>query len=223
MGADFLALFGYAQFYIMLVAAYLLGSIPTSYLAGKLFFHKDIRESGSGNAGATNALRSFGVKTGVLVLSVDVFKGVAAILLANWLSRSFGIPGQANLGVALSGLAVTLGHVFSLFLGFRGGKGVATAAGVFLILLPIPLLFCIVFFAFVVNTTRLVSLGSLLTAFALLMIELISQAIMSFPNLPRLLLLIAVAMLITARHTANIKHLLNGSESKLGPLKEKDS
>lgn len=201
---------------LILVLAYLLGSIPTSYLIGRIFYQTDIREIGSGNTGATNALRIFGPKVGVIVLIIDVLKGVAAILLARYLMR-FTAPGvNFNLIESMSGLAVILGHVFSVFLGFKGGKGVATAAGVFITLLPLTVLFCLVLFGFIVYTSKFVSLGSILTASAFLIIELVSQAIMRFPNKPRLVLVTVIVLLILVRHKSNFKRLLEGKENKIG-------
>jgi acyl phosphate:glycerol-3-phosphate acyltransferase len=210
----FLAFFTHYQVYLCLALAYLLGSLPTSYLVGRIFFNQDIRQSGSGNTGATNTLRTFGTKAGLLVLLVDILKGVAAIILARYFAKGMSSLSQINLLVSLSGLAVIFGHVFSLFLRFKGGKGVATAGGVFLMLAPLSLLFCLVFFIFTVYSTKYVSLGSVLAALAFLVIELVSQIIMRFPNLPQLLLILIVVLMIILRHKANLKRLLDGTEHK---------
>ncbi len=202
--------------YLSIVIAYLLGSIPTSYIIGKVFFGTDIRQSGSGNAGATNALRTFGKKAGLAVLVIDVLKGVAAILIARAMGQSLTGFGAINWLVAGCGLTVILGHIFSVFLGFKGGKGVATAAGVFLALSPLSVLFCLVLFSFVVYTTKYVSLGSLLTASAFLFIESGVQVIMRFNNLPKLYLVILVVAIIFISHRANIKRLVAGTEPKFG-------
>lgn len=202
--------------YLSIVIAYLLGSIPTSYIIGKVFFGTDIRRSGSGNAGATNALRTFGKKAGVAVLVIDILKGVAAILIGKAMGQSLTGYGSIHWLVAGCGLAAILGHIFSVFLKFKGGKGVATAAGVFLALSPLTLLFCLVFFSFVVYTTKYVSLGSLLTAFAFLLIELGVQVIMRFSNLPKVYLVIVVVAIIFYSHRANIKRLAARTEPKFG-------
>jgi glycerol-3-phosphate acyltransferase PlsY len=204
-----------AKPYLCIVIAYLLGSIPTSYLIGRIFFKTDIRQSGSGNSGATNALRTFGVTTGIVVLVIDILKGVAAILIAQYLMAMASSEYMFNLFVSLSGFAVIIGHIFSIFQGFKGGKGVATAAGVFVALLPMPLIYCLVLFGFIVAVTKFVSLGSILAATAFLIVEVLSQFIMRFPNLPRLALVCLVVALILFRHKANIKRLFEGNENKL--------
>ena len=114
--------------------AYLLGSIPVGWLIANIFYHKDIRQEGSGNIGATNALRIFGTKIGILVLLLDMMKGVMAVLIAKQV-----ISGAHPL-VSIAGLVAILGHIFPVWLKFRGGKGVATAAGVFAALAPLGLL-----------------------------------------------------------------------------------
>ena len=118
--------------------------------------------------------------------------------------------------LSLCGLAVILGHIYSIFLGFKGGKGVATAGGVFLALSPISLIFCFVLFGFVVYSTKYVSLGSILAAIAFLFIEIGFQLVMKFPNTPKLFLTILVVVMIIVRHKANIKRLLEGNENKFG-------
>ncbi|MBM4400022.1 MAG: glycerol-3-phosphate 1-O-acyltransferase PlsY [Candidatus Cloacimonetes bacterium] len=200
---------------LSLVIAYLLGSIPTSYLIGRFFFNTDIRSSGSGNTGATNALRTFGAKTGVIVLIIDILKGVVAVMIARMLMISAHSMFSFNLVESLSGLVVILGHVFSVFLKFKGGKGVATAAGVFFVLSPLPLVFCLVLFAYVVYTSKYVSLGSILAAVSFMLIDLVSQIISRFPNIPRLMLIVVIVLLILIRHRSNLKRLLEGRENKV--------
>jgi acyl phosphate:glycerol-3-phosphate acyltransferase len=201
--------------FLGIVIAYLLGSIPTGYLLGRIILKTDIRQSGSGNTGATNVLRTFGIKAGLLVLLFDVLKGVLAILLARYISGHFSSGFGVQWLEAIYGLMVIAGHVFSVFLGFKGGKGVATTAGVFITLLPLSMLFCLVLFVYIVFSSKYVSLGSILAAFALLSIELVSQIIMHFPNLPRLLLVAVMVILIIVRHKANIKRMLAGNENKI--------
>ncbi len=202
--------------WLSVVIAYLLGSIPTSYIIGKLFFQKDIRQSGSGNTGATNTLRTFGTKAGVIVLLIDILKGAAAIWVGKAMSQGITSAGQIHLLVSLCGLAVILGHIYSIFLGFKGGKGVATAGGVFLAMSPITLMMCLVLFLYVVYSTKYVSVGSMLAALAFLLIELIYQYIMNFPNLPRLVLTLLVVAMIFYRHKENIRRLKAGNENKFG-------
>lgn len=215
MGQNIGDLFGHFNLYLCIVVAYLLGSIPTSYLIGRIFFGQDIRQSGSGNTGATNALRTFGKKVGFTVLLIDMLKGVAAVVIAGFIMRFAQSGDDINFVVSLSGLFVIVGHIFSVFLRFKGGKGVATAAGVFLALSPINFLFCLVLFAFIVYSTKFVSLGSILSAGAFLLIELVSQIIMHFPNLPRLMLVVVVLIMIVIRHKSNIKRLVKGVENRI--------
>ena len=210
---------------LCLVMAYLLGSIPTSYLIGKIFFKTDIRKSGSGNIGATNALRAYGAKVGVIVLAVDMLKGVAAVLITQAImSGSYIIAMESmmisgvtmyNLTVSLAALIVILGHVFSVWLRFKGGKGVATAAGVFIALMPMQLLLALVLFIYIVWTTKYVSLGSIIAASALLATEVISQMLNHYPNIPRMVLVILIVLMIIIRHKSNISRLLTGTENKI--------
>jgi len=221
MGQSIWFFLAQAKPFLCIVIAYLLGSIPTSYLIGRIFFQTDIRQSGSGNTGATNALRTFGTKVGVIVLIIDMLKGVAAVLLAQYLLIFAPSEFSFNLFVCLSAFTVILGHVYSIWLGFKGGKGVATAAGVFLALLPIPFLYCLVLFGFIVYMTKYVSLGSIVAVSAFLIIEVFSQYIEGFSNLPRVVLIALVVVLILVRHKANIKRLFEGNENKISFKKSK--
>jgi len=209
--------YGIALHHVLLpiIIAYLLGGFPTGYLVGRMFYGTDIRTKGSGNIGATNALRSFGTGIGLVVLLVDLLKGAGAILLARVILPDSGGDLAVNLVVCLSGLAVILGHVFPVWLRFKGGKGVATAAGVFIILMPLTVLIVVVLFVFVVAMTRYVSLGSLLAAIGFFLIELFTQLIYGFPNLPQLFLVLIVVSIILYMHRANIGRLLEGTENKI--------
>ncbi len=190
-----------------LAAGYLLGSIPTSYLAGRALFGIDLREHGSGNLGATNALRVLGVGPGICVLAIDALKGWVAVALA---ASYTGRPTDALLPLA-AGTAAVLGHVFPAWLGFKGGKGVATAAGVFAAAAPKALLVCLAVFTAVVYATRYVSAGSLAAALAL------PFSIHAWGYSPACVKLGAtVAVLVTVTHRANIQRLLKGEENRLG-------
>jgi acyl phosphate:glycerol-3-phosphate acyltransferase len=215
MTGNLFAQISHAFPYWVVIASYFIGSIPTSFLVGKLFFHTDIRQSGSGNTGATNALRTFGVPAGIGVLLIDVLKGVAVVFLAKAMNNYVSSLNMLNWIIALSGLSVILGHVFTVFLRFKGGKGVATAGGVFFALVPLPMLFCLVFFGIVVYITKYVSVGSMLAAGAFLFIEIMTQVIMKFNNVPRLMLVCLVVVLILARHRANLRRLMEGNENKI--------
>jgi glycerol-3-phosphate acyltransferase PlsY len=194
---------------ITLIIAYLLGSIPFSFLLGKIYKKVDLREHGSGNVGATNALRVLGWKTGVLAMLLDMFKGVAAIYIASSL-----LPEQVLLLIS-AGFMVILGHIFTIFLHFKGGKGVATSAGVFAALLPIPFLFALLSFIITTALSRYVSLGSIVAALVLI----ITQAFFTFRNGVQspwyLVLTLIVTFFIIMKHRANIKRLLNGTENRI--------
>ncbi|MDZ4122531.1 MAG: glycerol-3-phosphate 1-O-acyltransferase PlsY [Candidatus Cloacimonadaceae bacterium] len=193
----------------MVILAYLIGSIPFGYLIGKIFYKKDIRQSGSGNIGATNALRSFGVSVGIFVLSLDLLKGFLAILLARYLLADF------NVYIVLSGLFVILGHVFPIFLQFKGGKGVATSAGVFLALSTVPLLITLLSFIIIVWITRFVSVGSILSAICFHILVLSQEVINNTNNIALVVFTTVVVLLLIYKHQDNLARLLNGTENKL--------
>ncbi len=208
------------------LAAYLIGSIPFGYLAGKLLHKRDIRSGGSGSIGATNALRQYGLKTGIMVLVLDLLKG----LLVAWLLRhlaadlmcgsGLGIP-AARFVFLLPALAVILGHMFPVFLNFKGGKGVATAAGVFLILAPVPLLIALLVFVIVTAISRYVSLGSIFAAVSLVVAEaLLNLFLKDVSGFPWVTLI--VALLVICKHRQNIQRLQAGNENRL-TFPKKDS
>jgi acyl phosphate:glycerol-3-phosphate acyltransferase len=206
-----------------LAAAYLLGSIPTAFLVGKLFYGLDIREHGSKSVGATNALRVLGRWPALIVLVVDVLKGVAAIVLMRWLSTQlFALPfvaAPAGLDqqawtpwvVCLAGLAALLGHARPVWLQFSGGKSVATGLGVVLAIAWPVALIALAAFAVITASFRYVSLGSMLAA--LLAIILICS--FSEP-LPYRLLVAAGGLYVIVRHRANVQRLLAGTEPRIG-------
>lgn len=189
-----------------------MGSIPTAVWMGKALFGIDVREHGSGNAGATNALRVLGTKTGVAVLLLDALKGVAAVALG-WLVKDFfSNPDLFSVFQLLLGLLALLGHVFPLFAGFRGGKGIATLAGVATILFPGAILICLgVFLAFFLPT-RFVSLGSIAASlvFPAAVIWITGPA-----TLPEIIFSLLVAFFVPLTHRKNILRLLKGTENKI--------
>jgi glycerol-3-phosphate acyltransferase PlsY len=197
---------------IAVLIAYILGSIPTSVWIGKAFHGVDVREHGSGNAGATNVFRVLGWKTGIPVLIIDMVKGSTAALLPLFLDLA--APGSAsmiNLQI-LTGLTAIIGHMFPVFAGFRGGKGVATAAGVVVSLHPAVSMVCLGIFALVFILTGIVSISSITAGIAFPVVLLV------FFDTPSLIfrifsVVIAVALLIT--HRKNIKRLIRGEEPKL--------
>jgi glycerol-3-phosphate acyltransferase PlsY len=190
---------------VLVLFAYLLGSISFAVLLVRATTGRDIRAEGSGNAGATNVLRSHGKKLALLVALLDVAKGVAAVLLMRLVTAD---PRLA----AAAGFAAILGHVFPVFYGFRGGKGVATAVGAFLALSPLALLVCLAIFLAVVAATRYVSLGSVV---ALALLPPVSGLLF---HAPRAVVTAAglTALLIVVKHLPNLKRLARGEERKLG-------
>lgn len=199
---------------LSLIVAYLIGSIPSAYLIGKYFKKIDIREHGSGNVGATNALRVLGPKLGVLVLLCDVIKGVLAIYTAQYLQQGYG-----EWFVMLSGLAVIIGHMFTLFLGFKGGKGVATATGVCAAIMPLAFVSALVVFIAVVALTRYVSLGSILAVLMLSSSKYIQYTFTGIEfkstELTQFIFCIIITIIIIVKHLPNIVRLFKGTENKI--------
>lgn len=202
-------------FIIALVAviSYLIGSVNFSILISKAISGKDIRESGSGNAGATNMLRTHGKKMGVLTLLLDVLKGIIAIIIAMIVDKNIG----ANTGILsyIAGVCVILGHNFPLYFGFKGGKGVATSLGVVLMLdWKVGLIVAVCAIA-IMAVTRYVSLGSILGGAAYIVVEIVKAIVTKNYNVIQLVCVVIIGGLLIARHHANIKRLLSGTENKL--------
>jgi len=196
----------------LLIVAYLLGSIPFGYLIVRAKEGVDVRESGSGATGATNVTRRAGKFAGVLTLLLDAAKGALAVLLARkFLTDDFGI----NFWVAAAAAASIIGHIFPVWLKFRGGKGVATGVGAFLCLSPLAVAFSAVLFLLVVIITRYVSLGSITATAAMpLFVWLIAYFKLSIEFVPALTASIIGGALIIFMHRANIVRLLNGTENR---------
>lgn len=189
---------------LLVVAGYLLGSVSFAVLLVRLRTGRDIREEGSGNAGATNVLRAHGRTLAILVALLDVAKGAAAVLLVRLVTAD---PRYA----AAAAFAAVLGHVFPVFYGFRGGKGVATAVGAFLALTPIAMLACIGVFVLVIAVTRYVSLGSVLAMAVLPPLAGLLRA-----PWPVVLAAAATALLTIVKHLENLRRLARGEERRLG-------
>ena len=201
---------------IVLLISYLIGSFPTAILAGKLMKNIDIRDYGSGNAGATNVLRVLGWKAALIVLLIDMLKGFAAVY---WIVNI--IPGEYDINTRalyqiMAGFAAIAGHIWTVFAGFKGGKGVGTAAGVFLGLQPLPVVICLIVFIVIVYLTRYVSLGSMTAAFLLAVILLVEKFILdkAIP-IPHVVIAIILAILILLMHRENIERLIHGKENKI--------
>jgi glycerol-3-phosphate acyltransferase PlsY len=207
----------------LMAAAYLLGATPTGYWAGRVLKDVDIRELGSKSTGATNALRTLGVGPGLIVLAVDILKGVAAVMLARLLYHGLSdsptatplmlhaLQAWAPWGICLAGLAALLGHARSIWLGFTGGKSAATGLGVLLAMSWPVGLGAAATFILVVAAFRVVSLGSILAA-----LTAIALACGLEHPLAYRLLVIAGGVYVIARHQANIQRLLAGTEPRLG-------
>jgi glycerol-3-phosphate acyltransferase PlsY len=194
--------------------AYLLGSIPVGYLLVRIFRKQDIRTVGSGNIGATNVLRSGGKVLGAATFLLDTIKGAAAVLMGAALGGMLA-PGSSRHDMeALAALFAVLGHMFPVWLRFKGGKGVATGFGVFLVAAPVAALASLVLFSITVAITRYVSLASILASAAF---PIFAWLTVSGPRSPFFFAVqTAVAGLIIVRHHANIRRLLSGTEHRFG-------
>jgi glycerol-3-phosphate acyltransferase PlsY len=197
------------------IAAYLIGSIPFGYLIVRMSGGGDVRQTGSGGTGATNVSRRAGKAAGILTLVLDALKGAAAVLIAKALLDD-GPAANRGWWVGAAAVLVIIGHIFPVWLGFRGGKGVATGAGVFLVTAPFALLGAGLVFVAIVSLTRYVSLGSI-TAAAVIPLFLWLQHLLIQPvaDIKPLLTSTAVgALLIIFAHRGNITRLIGGTESK---------
>jgi len=196
---------------IAVVLAYLAGSIPSSVWAGKLFHGIDIREHGSGNAGATNTIRVLGWKSGIPVLIFDLFKGWLAAMLPKLLAAAPENSETMMVLMIVCGMAAILGHVFPLFAGFRGGKGVATTFGVLLALHPLLTLTCAGIFLLVLFISGYVSLSSMT---AVTMFPILLVTVFRTPSAILIIFSVVVALAVIITHTKNIGRLLGGEENK---------
>jgi len=194
----------------LVLFGYFLGSVPFGILVARLFDRNvNLRETGSGNIGATNVARTAGKAAGILTLALDAGKGVFPMVL------TYMLIGEDYFWLSLVGGAVFLGHVFSIYLHFKGGKGVATALGVILSLSSVTTFILVVLFALVVYFTRYVSLGSLCAAAALPLL----MALLGPPSRSCVTLSLLIAFLVIYNHRENIHRLLNGQERKFGKPK----
>lgn len=192
---------------ILIAASYFIGAIPTGVILARAFAGRDIRQEGSGNIGATNVTRVLGKKVGALTLVGDLLKGFLPVWAGAAVTGSIGVA-------CFMGLAAFLGHLFPIYLGFKGGKGVATALGVFLFLSPVVILIEVVIFAAAVANWKYVSLGSMLAAGTMpVFLYLLAKP------MPVVLLSIIFAILIIKKHSSNIQRLLSGTENKIGQKK----
>ena len=200
------------SYIIIIIIAYLLGNISTSYIVAKRLAGVDIRTQGSGNAGSTNVLRTFGKKAGAMTFAGDLVKGMIAVLVARLIANFTGLDVVTAGYIAVVG--VVCGHNWPILLGFRGGKGVATSFGAMIAVNPIIALICFVAFLFIVAITKYVSLGSILGISISPIVMILVQ------NKKGMLVTLLLTASVIYTHRENIKRLLNGSERKIGQKKQ---
>lgn len=204
----------------MVIGAYLLGSIPSAVWIGKTFYGIDVRNHGSGNAGATNTIRVLGIKPGLVVFVMDMFKGFLAVNLPHL--SSYLVPRTTdfvNLQLLL-GITVVIGHIFPLFAQFRGGKGVATIFGLVMAIHPYPTLVCFGIFVVTLLLTKYVSLSSMIAGFAfpILVMFVFRTSITSL-----IIFSMCISILLLLTHQKNIERLIRREENKASFLKRKSN
>ncbi len=201
-------------FLVIILVSYLIGSIPSGYLAGRLA-GLDIRKQGSGNIGATNVTRVLGKKYGYPVFLADFSKGLVAVLLAPLLARFFALSHAPDLFEIVAGIFVVVGNAFPVWLRFRGGKGVATSAGLLFGLTPIVAVIDVVVWVVAFYTTRYVSLASVIAALALPVTVFIIKHLTGVDRPLILYVSIALAAIVILRHRSNLSRLMRGTEQRL--------
>lgn len=189
------------EIYLLILIAYLLGSIPSALIIGKVFYKTDIRKLGSGNLGATNTFRNLGKKAGISVLIIDITKGSLSILIPILLTTSVHF--------LIFGMAAILGHSSSIFAKFKGGKSVATSAGVFLVYQPIGFIIALFCFLVILKVSKYVSLSSIVASLALFTYSLFIN------DIPFMVITGVIVIFITYKHKENIKRIKNKSEPKI--------
>ncbi len=205
---------------ILCLISYLLGSINFSIIITKKLINKDIREFGSGNAGGTNAIRVLGAKTGVLVMFLDMLKGLFAILLSRIV-----LVGVGDFYLAIIALFAVIGHLFPIFFGFKGGKGIAVTAGILLGITPLTMVTLLALWGILVGITKYVSLGSIAAGFFTPVFYFIYTYFLFSKPFDAVILptavLAVIGIIVIISHKANIVRLINGTENKLGSKKDK--
>ncbi|MDA3861419.1 MAG: glycerol-3-phosphate 1-O-acyltransferase PlsY [Melioribacteraceae bacterium] len=215
--------------FVIALFSYLVGSIPTSIIMSKIVKGIDIRQHGSGNAGGSNVFRVLGWKYGISVILLDALKGAIAVLLvARLYFGDFPFPNATpfndfTLVQIMAGVFAILGHIWTIFAGFKGGKGIATGLGILVSIVTIDMLFGLVVFAIVVGVSKYISLGSLAAAFSVPVIMIVRENVFGvdisgYHTILPLTIFLAVLVMFT--HKENIKRLLQGSENKI-KLKKK--
>jgi len=207
---------------ICVLIAYFFGAIPSGFVLGKLIRGIDIRKHGSKNIGATNTFRVLGIFPGIISFIFDFTKGFLSVQIGRWLLAENYSPGSEifQIIIVTIGFCAIIGHIFPIYLKFKGGKGVATGAGIFVNLMPIAFLYAFVVFLLTFFISRYVSLSSIFAVICFFCVELITN-IPKFNQIPYLVLTLIIMLLIIFRHKKNIKRLLNGSESRIKFGKDK--
>jgi glycerol-3-phosphate acyltransferase PlsY len=206
----------FTEYVIFPIIGYLLGSIPTAVWVGKFFYNLDVRDHGSGNAGATNTFRVLGKKAGIIVLIIDILKGAASVLIPLLFAQAENQDHKIQLGL-LCGIMASIGHIYPVFAGFRGGKGVATILGFMLALQPIPSLLCVGVFLIVLLSFNYVSVASMSAAIAYPLFQYLF-----FPSdlISLKILSIAIPATLIFTHRKNIAKLRKGEENKTYLIKK---
>lgn len=204
-----------ATYILMAVIAYAIGSVNFSVILSKKIAGFDVREKGSGNAGTTNMLRSVGKGAAALTLILDILKGLVAILIAKYIVGNLADSANTAILAQLAGFFVVVGHTFPMFFGFKGGKGVATALGVLLLLHPLIGGICLVFALTVMALTRMVSLGSIMAAILFPVLTIFIDDGYTAEGYNYIIFGIAMAALVIFNHRANLKRIYNGTENRV--------
>lgn len=194
------------QIILVLILAYLLGSIPSGLIVGKTFYKVDIREHGSGNLGGTNTFRTLGVKAGLAVTLADILKGTLAAALP--------VIFHLDMNPLLAGIFAVVGHTYPIFAGFRGGKAVATSGGIVLFAAPYMFLTVIVVFFISLYISKYVSLSSMIAGITAVLFAIISGLVRNW-DIPLLIVVVFLAVFVIIRHRANIKRIINKTEPKI--------
>ncbi|MEH7305677.1 glycerol-3-phosphate 1-O-acyltransferase PlsY [Neobacillus drentensis] len=194
------------QIILVLILAYLLGSIPSGLIIGKVFYKTDIREHGSGNLGGTNTFRTLGVKAGLAVTLADILKGTLAAALPHLF--------QVEISPLLAGIFAVVGHTYPIFAGFRGGKAVATSGGVVLFYAPFMFITVLIFFFISLYISKYVSLSSMIAGVTAVMFAIVSGVIYEW-DIPLLIVVLFLASFVIYRHRTNIKRIMNKTEPKI--------